>query len=190
MRTTIRRHRLAFIEPESQDGAGPIEPSESESGEESAEPDSDEDGTEGPEEDEDEGEFDKERALAKSRKVNSENRNLRKENKRLKEATPEGQGTPQGAEQEDGPTREELLAENTRLKVLSDNGIPAKYLKFITAAEPDAVLEQIQELLELGGSSKPAPNPRPTPVLKGGARPHHEPEETDPRKLAAAVPRM
>ena len=137
----------------------------------------------------DEPEFDSARALAKIRKVNSENKNLRAENKRLKEATPAPKEQEDSGSDDDGPTREELLAKVARLEVLGEQGVPAKFAKFITATEPDAILEQVQELLELATPTVKAPNPRPKRKLGGGVTPSVETEETDPRKLAEQVPR-
>lgn len=188
------RKNIRFIEapPEGDEGAGE-QPGADET--EGAEADGTTPETEGDSEPDLDGEFDPQRALAKIKKINSENKNLREENKRLKSGQANGAGEqppadPASSDPEDGPTREDLLAKVARLEVLSEHGVPVKYLKFITATEPDEITAQVTELLELSAPAAPAPNRRPTPNLKGGHNPNVEPEETDPRKLAARIPRM
>lgn len=184
----VRKNLQFIVTPqEGEAGAGPAE----DQSEETPKPEEGDGGEpEETPENEDEG-FDPARALAKIRKVNSENKNLRAENKRLKEAAGKPPAEdPEPEAEDEGPTREELLAKVARLEILAENGVPTRFAKFITATEPDEIREQVEELLGLAAPTKPAGNGRPKPVLHNGRAPQTEVEETDPRKLAARVPRQ
>lgn len=86
----------------------------------------------------------------------------------------------------------------TRYEVAADKGVPAKLLKFITGSDREAMEESADELLEaIGNKADDTPasdgtttnGGKPREALKSGAANVDEPEETDPRKLAASIPR-
>lgn len=65
----------------------------------------------------------------------------------------------------------------------------AKRLVGSTREELEADADEM--IAELGGTpDKPGPARRPTERLRGGGAPEADPEETDPRKLAAKIPRF
>lgn len=88
-----------------------------------------------------------------------------------------------------------------RLEVALDKapeGMPVsevrKFAKRLTGASREDLEADAEELFELfatddGGSGGTAPRGKPTPRLRGGGKPNEEPEETDPLKLAARLPR-
>jgi len=67
--------------------------------------------------------------------------------------------------------------------------------KRVRGEDDDALEKDADELFELLAPAPPEPRPgdktpaRPKERLKGGATPDEEPEEDDPRKLAALLPR-
>lgn len=86
---------------------------------------------------------------------------------------------------------EELRLDRLRSDVARDKGLPAKYagrLKGTTREELEADADDIAE-----DFPKPEPkvalSQKPKENLRGGGKPDEEPEETDPRKLAAKIPR-
>jgi len=116
----------------------------------------DEDLVEDPDADEDQDEqgFDRKRALDKLRKLNSENRNLRKAKKEAEEKASEfGDATERA---------KALEAVNARYETLADNDLPLKLAKWIDATDADGILEQAEELLSLGESGN-TPPPTDTP---------------------------
>lgn len=77
-----------------------------------------------------------------------------------------------------------------RFEVALDKGLTksqAKRLVGTTREELEADADLLLE--ELGGESKSRPADRPRERLRGGGDPTIEPDETDPRKLAALVDR-
>ncbi len=118
--------------------------------------------TDAPEPDEAEQDFDRDKALQKIRKLNSENRNLREREK---------QAAAKAAEAGDSSERVVALeAENTRFKTLAEHDLPLKLAKFISATEASEILEQAEELLALGSSKRP-PSQQPKERLRGGGDP-------------------
>ena len=135
------------------------EPEETESPEETAEP-----------EEESDGGFDREKTLAKIRKLNSENRNLREQKKQAEAKAAE---TGEKAERVAA-----LEAANARYETLAEHDLPLKLAKFITATEPEQILEQAEELLALGGTKKP-PTVQPKEKLRGGGDPTQKTDDID-----------
>lgn len=114
------------------------------------------DEAEGEEEHED-GTFDRERVLSKIKKLNSENRNLRQQKK---------DAEAKAAEHSEKSERAQALeAANARYETLADHDLPLKLAKFITATEPEKILEQAEELLSLG-SPKAPPQDQPKERLR------------------------
>lgn len=102
------------------------------------------------------------------------------------------------AEQKLTERLQSLESENSTLKldklrsdVASAKGLPAKWAKRLTGTTREELEADADDLAE----TLPAPAPnvplsqKPRENLRGGGRPDEEPEETDPRKLAARIPR-
>lgn len=102
-------------------------------------------------------EFDRDRVRAKLRKLNSENRNLRQAKKDAEEKAAESEGKTEQVQA--------LEAKNARYETLAEHDLPLKLAKFISATEPDEILEQAEELLSLG-SSKAPPQDQPKERVK------------------------
>lgn len=131
-------------------------------------------------EDGDGEEFDANRALAKIRKLNSENRNLRA---REKAATAKAE-----AAEESQKKVGALEAENLRLRVGARHGLPEELIDRLQGETEEEILTDAEKLLALI-SPKSGPSNRPQPKLRGGGAPRVEPDELDPRKLAEMIPR-
>lgn len=97
---------------------------------------------------------------------------------------PEKAEEPQDEKPEPSPAELKLA----RIEALDSAGLPIKLAGWIQASEKDAVLAEAQELIAAVGTVKRAPSNRPI-APRGTAQPAVEVEETDPRKLAALVPR-
>lgn len=75
-----------------------------------------------------------------------------------------------------------------RLEVALEKGLTAKQAGRLVGSTKEELEADADELLETFGGGKPPSVPRrPAPRLSGGGDPDDEPEETDPRKLAAHV---
>lgn len=157
-------------------------PVDGDEGQETEQQETEPEGTENTEKDgEGEGEeFDANRALAKIRKLNSENRNLRAREKAA---------TAKAAAAEDSEKKVGALeAENLRLRVGTRHGLPEALIDRLQGETEEEILADAEKLLALI-SPKSGPSNRPKPRLSGGGAPHVEPEELDPRKLAEMIPR-
>ncbi|HEX9767011.1 MAG TPA: hypothetical protein VGA36_09625 [Nitriliruptorales bacterium] len=80
-----------------------------------------------------------------------------------------------------------------RIEVATSKGLTAGQAKRLSGATREELEADADELLaEFGGTGKPGPPPsgKPTPNPSGGRDPETEPEEMDPLKLAAKVPRI
>lgn len=130
---------------------------------------------------EDDEPFDPDRALRKIRKLNSENENLRKAKKAAEEKAA-------GSDEKD--TRIKALeAENLRIRVGARNGLPDELIDRLKGDTEEEILADAEKLLAVMAGKK-VPTRRPKEALRGGGDPVIEPEETDPRKLAALIPRQ
>lgn len=130
--------------------------------------------------DDSEDDFDPARALAKIKKLNSENRNLRK-------AKDEAEARAKGTDVKD--TRIKALeAENLRIRIGARHGLPDELIDRLKGDTEEEILADAEKLLALVAGRK-APTQRPKENLRGGGNPNEEPDETDPRKLAAKIPR-
>lgn len=121
-------------------------------------------GTEDPGDDtapEDEG-FDPDKAREKIRKINSENRNLRK---RAADAEAKAQGVD---DKDKKITAQE--AEITRLRVAVKHGLPEALVKRLTGTTEEEILQDAEELMELFGSKAP-PSNRPKEKLRSPGDP-------------------
>lgn len=130
--------------------------------------------------DESEGEgFDAEKARAKIRKINSENRNLRKRATEAEEKAKDANGKDERLTA--------LEAENLRLRVGVKHGLPEALIKRLSGTTEDEILQDAEELMELFGSKKP-PTDQPRTKLRGGGDPTQEPDDTgDLDKFAEKV---
>ncbi len=132
------------------------------------------------EDDEPSEKFDPDRALEKIRKLNSENKNLREAKKAAEEKAA-------GSDEKD--TRIKALeAENLRIRIGAKHGLPDELIDRLKGDTEDDILADAEKLLAVMAGKKP-PTQRPKERPRGGTEPDEEPEETDPRKLAAKIPR-
>lgn len=131
------------------------------------------------------------------KKKNSENVNLRKRLKaaedRLREIDDAGK-----SESEKNAERlaelEKQAADLPRLRVALRKGLTEQQAaRLVGTTEEELEADADAYLEELGVTSKTDKTDkvktRPRTALKGGSKPDDEPDETDPRKLAAAVPK-
>lgn len=134
------------------------------------------------------GEEAKWKALAK--KHENEAKKFRKELDELKNV-----GKSEVERLTDRATAAEKLAGETearalRLEIAHDKGLTPAQSKRLVGSTREELEADAEEILEtFGGGAKPKPGDRPRPNLRGGGEPDEEPDETDPRKLAAQVPR-
>jgi hypothetical protein len=75
------------------------------------------------------------------------------------------------------------------LEVAADKGLNAKQANRLRGANREELEADADELVAEFGGERPRPAGRPRENLQGGGDPTEEPEERDPRKLAALVPR-
>lgn len=90
-------------------------------------------------------------------------------------------------------------AKATKYEVAAEHGIQAKHMKYLHGATKEEIEESAKGILEDfpeiyaassdtdAGTTKPT---RPKERLRPGAAPSEELDETDPRKLAAGLPRL
>jgi hypothetical protein len=88
-------------------------------------------------------------------------------------------------------------AKATRYEVATELGIKPKHLKYLAGstreeieASAKGILEDFPETYAESDTDTPTKPTRPKERLRSGAVPDEEPDETDPRKLAASVPRL
>lgn len=110
---------------------------------------------------EDEG-FDPEKAREKIRKINSENRNLRKR-------AADAEAKAQGVDDKD-KTISAQEAEIVRLRVAVKHGLPEQLVKRLTGTTEEEILQDAEELMELFGSKQP-PTQRPKEKLRSPGDP-------------------
>lgn len=121
----------------------PVDPQEPEEPQEPQEPEEPEDPADDPE-----GEaFDSEKAREKIRKINSENRNLRKR------AT-DAEAKAVGLDEKDQKLSAQE-AEIMRLRVAVKHGLPETLVKRLSGTTEEEILQDAEELMELFGSKKP-----------------------------------
>lgn len=172
---TTRNKRLLFVEDPAEEpgggGKGASDPA----------PDGDPKGdgpddTDEPDEDPDDGAFDAERALKKIHKANAEAARLRERARK--------------AETDRDEKVSALEAEKLRLRIGYRLGLPEKLIDRLKGKTEEEILADAEDMLgALGAGKRPSPTQKPKEALRGGSKPDDEPEETDPRKLAARVPR-
>ena len=131
------------------------------------------------EEDEPES-FDADKAREKIRKVNSENRNLRKRASEAEAKAKESEGN-------DGKMTA-LEAENLRLRIGVKHGLHGDLVERLKGNTEEELLEDAEKLLELFGGKKP-PTQQPREKLRGGGDPtqQHNEDLDDLDKFAEDV---
>lgn len=173
-----QRPRLMFTETPAETGSGETPPA---SGTETP-PAGDKGGdAEGDDSGEDGEQFDAARALAKIKRLNSEAKNLR-EAKKAAEA--------KAAAADDATARAAALeAQNLRLSVALEVGIPAEHLDRIKGNTRDELLADAEVFLGLLGGRTPTPPPSQRPQERPGSGGGTEKpvEITDVRKLGARM---
>jgi hypothetical protein len=122
-------------------------------------------------ENEDSDQFDADKAREKIRKINSENRNLRK---RANDAE---------AKAKDVDGKDERLtaleAENLRLRIGVKHGLPEALVKRLSGSTEDEILQDAEELMELFGGGKKPPTQQPKEKLRGGGDPTQVTDEVE-----------
>lgn len=124
------------------------------------------------------GEFDRDRVLSKLKKLNSENRNLRQQKKDAEREAEEHRGKSERVQA--------LEAVNARYEALAEHDLPLRLAKFITATEPEQILEQAEELLSLGAPKGP-PQDQPKERLSQRRQAPPADELADMNKFAESV---
>lgn len=137
----------------------------------------DEQETDEPDSTDDDSGFDVDRAREKIRKVNSENRNLRK---RAEEAERKAQENDNATERLNA-----LEAENLRLRVGVKHGLPEAVVKRLNGTTEEEILQDAEELMELLGGKKP-PTDQPRTKLRGGGDPTNQPDPIEDLDAFAA----
>ncbi len=88
---------------------------------------------------------------------------------------------------------EGLRLDKLRSDVAIAKGLPPKLARRLTGSTKEELEADADDLLEdmpaPKSESRPSMSQKPKENLRGGGRPDEEPEETDPRKLAAKIPR-
>lgn len=125
--------------------------------------------------------FDPARALSKIKKLNSENRQLRAAKKAA-------EGKAAGSDEKDSRIKT-LEAENLRIRIGARHGLPDELIDRLKGDTEEEILADAEKLLAIVAGRKP-PTQRSKETLRGGGNPQVEVEETDPRKLAAMIPRQ
>lgn len=126
--------------------------------------------------DKDEAAWDPERAKRKISKVNSENKALRE---RATTAEKKAEGVDE-LQQQNGT----LGAENLRLRVGYELGLPLEIAMRLQGDDRDAMVKDAEKLVELIAPTRRPSTRKPLEALRGGLEPDKEPEETDTRKIA------
>lgn len=125
--------------------------------------------------------FDADKAREKIRKINSENKNLRK-----RAADAESKASDADAK---GERVTALEAENLRLRVGVKHGLPEALIKRLSGTTEEEILQDAEELMELFGKKAPPTN-QPRERLRGGGDPTAEPDGLDdPDKFMERVTR-
>lgn len=120
--------------------------------------------------------WDGERALMKIRKLNAEVRSAK-----------EKVGKSEVAVQQAAETNTTLTAENLRLRVGYELGIPLEMVDRLKGESREELLADAEKLLDLIAPSKRPPSKRPAENLRGGGEPEREPEETDLAKIGSRM---
>ena len=92
--------------------------------------------------------------LARVRRLNHENQNLRNQKKQAENFAKTARVK---AASEKSERMQALEAVNARYEALAEHDLPLRLAKFITATEPEQILEQAEELLSLGSTAPKAP---------------------------------
>lgn len=110
----------------------------------------------------DETGFDANKAAEKIRKINSENRNLRKRAQEAEEKAKDVDGKDK--------TITTQAAEILRLRIAVKHGLPEQLVKRLTGTTEEEILQDAEELMELFGTKAP-PSQRPKEKLRSPGDP-------------------
>lgn len=164
---------LAFIEEPTVPEGGDAQESQEDTGTDATEG-ADADGDDESPEDEPESPFDKDRALEKIRKLNSESRNLRD---RAQEAEKKAEGADELTK-----ANQSQASEILRLKVALKHGLPEGLVGRLSGSTEEELLADAQDLMELFATKQP---PSQAPKRKAALRtPGSAEESVDIDKLA------
>lgn len=143
--------------------------------------------------------FDPDRAKAKIAKANSEAANLRKRLRELEPMAKRAKELEDASKSEQEKLQERMTAAETRaqeaelralrMEVAASKGLTAAQARRLVGSSKEELESDADDLLASFGDARKPPSKRPTENLRGGADPDEEPDETDPRKLAALHPR-
>jgi hypothetical protein len=120
--------------------------------------------------------FDAEKARAKIRKINSENKNLRTRTAEAEAKAKESEGKDEKLTA--------LEAENLRLRIGVKHGLPESLVKRLSGSTEEELLQDAEELMEMFGSKKPPTN-QPREKLRGGGDPTQDASSIDIDKIVA-----
>jgi hypothetical protein len=146
--------------------------------------------------------FDEDRAKAAITKKNQENASLRKRLKELEPLAAKAKELQDASKTETEKLTERLTASEQRaqeaelralrLEVAADKGLtPAQARRLVGASKEELEADADDLLATFGAKDKPTGKvaSRPREKLRGGGDPDEPVEETDPKKLAASIPR-
>jgi hypothetical protein len=124
-------------------------------------------------------EFDADKARDKIRKINSENRNLRKRAADAESKAKDAEGTAEKLTA--------LEAENLKLRIGIKHGLPESLVKRLSGTTEEELLQDAEELMDLFGGKKP-PTQQPREKLRGGGDPTKPQEDmSDLDKFAEEI---
>lgn len=126
--------------------------------------------------------FDRDRAMEKIRKTNSENKSLRRQLDDLK-AQLESRVDPDEAKAAIALVEANAAREVARVKVGHRYGLPEQLIELLKGDTPEEIEAHAKQLAPLIGGGGAA-------LGRGGLDPTEGPVETDPKKLAAKIPRL
>ena len=121
--------------------------------------------------------FDPDKAADRIRKLQSEAKNLRE---RAKTAEKKVGDVDTLTKERDG-----LAADNLRLTIGYELGLPMALAKRLQGATREELIADADELVKIAGARPVAR--KPVEALRGGGEPEREPEETDVRKIGARM---
>lgn len=124
-------------------------------------------------------EFDPDKAADRIRKLQSEAKNLRERTKAAEEKIGDVDALTKA--------KSDLAAENLRLTVGYELGLPMALAKRLTGATREELIADADELVKIAGAGRGPAQRKPVEDLRGGGDPEKEPEETDLDKIAARM---
>lgn len=165
---------LMFVEEPTAPEGGDVQESQEDTGTDAAEGADTDGGNDEPQEDDSDAPFDKDRALRKIQKLNSESRNLRD---RAQEAEKKAEGVDELTK-----TSESQASEILRLRVALKHGLPEKLVGRLSGSTEEELLADAEDLMGLFVAKEP---PSQAPKRKSALRtPDSAEDGVDIEKLA------